>query len=118
MLEELGSSALNFVLYAYVPDPGLAGRVKHRLSSEVQRRFGEANVGIPYPTHEVHLCRVPDDQTRVLEQPRWSHGAAANRFDPASHAPPPPHLADAVLPARRYQPATEPDKGVHRPVDD
>jgi potassium efflux system protein len=118
LLEELGSSALNFALYAYVPDPGLAGRVKHRLSAEVQRRFGEANVGIPYPTHEVHLFRVPDDLTRVLEQPRWAPGAAVHRPDPASHAPPSPHLADAVIPARRYQRATESDEGVHRPVDD
>jgi potassium efflux system protein len=118
LLEELGSSALIFALYAYVPDPGLAGRVKHRLSAEVQRRFGEADVGIPYPTHEVHLCRVPDDLTRVLEQPRRSPGATVHRPDPASHAPPPPHVADAVIPARRHQPETEPDEGVHRPVDD
>src|SRR5262249_32102709 len=118
MLEELGSSALIFALYAYVPDPGLAGRVKHRLSSEVQRPFGAANAGIPSPTPEVHLCRVPDDLTRVLEQPRWTPGSAVHRPDPASHAPPPPHLADAVIPARRYHYATEPDEGVHRPVDD
>jgi potassium efflux system protein len=118
MLEELGSSALIFALYAYVPDPGLAGRVKHRLSSEVQRRFGEANVGIPYPTHEVHLCRVPDDLTRVLEQPRWAPGTTVHRPDTASHAPPPPHVAEAVIPARRYRPAVEPDEGIHRPVDD
>jgi small-conductance mechanosensitive channel len=118
LLEELGSSALNFVLHAFVPDPGLVGRVKHRLSAEIQRRFGEANVGIPYPTHEVHLCRVPDDLTRVLEQPRWAPGAGATRIDPATHAPPPPHVADPVSAARRYQPAAEPDDAIHRPVDD
>ena len=118
MLEELGSSALSFVLYAFVPDPGLVGRVKHRLSAEVQRRFGEANVGIPYPTHEVHLCRVPDDLTRVLEQPRWAPGGGSFRFDPSSHSPPPPHVADAATPARRYQPEVEPAEGVHRAVDE
>jgi hypothetical protein len=92
--------------------------VKHRLSAEVQRRFGEADVGIPYPTHEVHLCRIPDDLTRVLEQPRRSPGEAIHRPDPASHTPPPPHVAEAVIPARKYRSATEPDEGVHRPVDD
>ena len=82
MLEELGDSALKFVLYAFVPDPGLVGRVKHRLSAEIQRRFGEAKVGIPYPTHEVHLCRVPDDLTRVLEQPRWAPGGGQLQVRP------------------------------------
>jgi potassium-dependent mechanosensitive channel len=118
LLEELGDSALKFVLYTYVPDPSLLGRVKHRLSAEIQRRFGEANVGIPYPTHEVHLCRVPDDLTRVLEQPRWLTSAGASRFDQASASPPPPHVADAVVLARKYQPVADADEGVHRAVDE
>lgn len=118
MLEDLGSSALNFVLHVHVPDPGLAGRVKHRLSSEIQRRFGEANVGIPYPTHEVYLRHVPGDLSQGLEPPRWGPGAGMPRFDVASYVPPPPHLADAVIPARRPQPAAESDEAIHRPVDE
>jgi potassium-dependent mechanosensitive channel len=118
LLEELGDSALKFALYAFVPDPGLVGSVKHRLATEIQHRFGEAQVGIPYPTHEVHLCRVPDDLTRVLEQPRWLGGSAAMRVDQPSASPPPPHVADAVVPDRKYQPVDDLDEEVHRAVDE
>jgi small-conductance mechanosensitive channel len=118
LLDELGDSALKFVLYAFVPDPGHVGRVKHRLSAEVQRRFAEANIGIPYPTHEVHLCRVPDDLTAALERPRGIMGSGSPRLDAASPAPPPHHIADAVVPSPRYRPLAEGDEGVHRAVDD
>jgi potassium efflux system protein len=118
LLEELGESALKFVLYVFVPDPGLVGRVKHRLSAEIHRRFGEASIGIAYPTHEVHLCRVPDDLTRVLEQPRWMTHPTSARFDHASAAPPPPHLADAAAPVHKYQPVVDAEEGIHRPVDE
>jgi potassium efflux system protein len=118
LLEELGDSALKFVLYVYVPDPGHVGRVKHRLSSEVQRRFAGAQISIPYPTQEVHLCRVPDDLTRVLEQPRGLSSSGGSRFDLGAPAPPAPHLADAATPDARNQSAAEPDEGVHRAVDE
>ena len=105
LLEELGDSALKFVLYAFVPEPSLVGRVKHRLSAEVQRRFSEANIGIPYPTHKVHLCRVPDDITRVIE-------SGASRFDPASAVPPAPHVAESSMPAHKFISVAEPDEEV------
>ena len=105
LLEELGDSALKFVLYAFVPEPSLVGRVKHRLSTEVQRRFSEASIGIPYPTHKVHLCRVPDDITRVIE-------SGASRFDPASAVPPAPHVAESSMPAHKFISVAEPDEEV------
>jgi potassium efflux system protein len=105
LLEELGDSALKFVLYAFVPEPSLVGRVKHRLSAEVQRRFSEAKIGIPYPTHKVHLCRVPDDITRVIE-------SGASRFDPASAVPPAPHVAESSMPAHKFISVVEPDEEV------
>ena len=83
LLEELGDSALKFALFAYVPDPTCIGSVKHRLCAEITRQFSEAKIVIPRPTQEVHLCRVPDDLTRVLDQPRWISSAAnALRLDP------------------------------------
>ena len=96
LLEELGESALKFALFAYVPDPTCIGSVKHRLCSEITRRFAEAKIGIPYPTQEVHLCRVPDDLTRVLDQPRWLSGAAALRLDATDTIPPAHHLAGST----------------------
>ncbi len=117
LLEELGDSALKFVLYAFVPEPGLVGRVKHRLAAEVQRRFAEANVGIPYPTHEVHLCRVSDEVTRVVEQPQGSAGSTATRFDPAALVPAAPHLAESPPPARRFVSVAGADEDAGRALD-
>src|SRR5262249_31146038 len=64
-LEGFGESALLFALYAFVPDPNLAGGVRHRLCAEIQRRFGEEGIVIPYPTHALHLGRVPSDLTQA-----------------------------------------------------
>ena len=117
LLEELGDSALKFVLYAFVPEPSLVGRVKHRLSAEVQRRFGEANIGIPYPTHEVHLCRVSDDLTRVIEQPPGVASSGASRSDQAAVVPPAPHLAESSMPAGKFISVAGPDEEVSRAMD-
>jgi potassium efflux system protein len=107
LLEELGDSALKFVLFAYVPDPTCIGSVKHRLCAEITRRFSEAKIGIAHPTQEVHLCRVPDDLTRVLDQPRWLSGAAALRLDAANGIPPAHHLPEAIAAASRQKPLAD-----------
>ena len=117
LLEELGDSALKFALYAFVPEPGLVGRVKHRLSAEIQRRFDEANIGIPYPTHEVHLCRVSDDVMRVVDQPRGAAGPAATRFDQAAVLPPVPHVGETATPARTLIAVADPVEEVGRVRD-
>ncbi len=114
LLEELGDSALKFVLFAFVPEPGLVGRVKHRLSAEIQRRFGKANIGIPYPTHEVHLCRVSDDVTRVIDEPRGAAGTAATRFDQPAVVPHVPHVAESTTPARTLISVAGPDEEFSR----
>jgi potassium efflux system protein len=118
LLEELGESGLRFVLFAFVPDPSHVGRVKHRLSAEIHRRFVEQNIGIPYPTHEVHLCRVPEDLTRVLEQPRVATAYGSTRIDSASPTPSAPHLPETISPATLYRASPEGDEGVHQAVDD
>lgn len=111
LLEELGDSALKFVLYAFVPEPGLVGRVKHRLSAEVQRRLTEAGIGIPYPTHEIHLCRVPDDLARALEPPREDGNSGGFRFDPAADVLPAPHLAESSRSSHNSATFDEPEQG-------
>ena len=67
MLEGFGESGLLFALYAFVPDPGLVGPVRHRLCSEIQRRFAEEGIVIPLPTRELHLSRMPHELARALE---------------------------------------------------
>src|SRR5206468_2155977 len=47
VMESFGDSALNFILHVHVPDPSLIGRVRHRLCTEIQRRFAEAEIRIP-----------------------------------------------------------------------
>jgi small-conductance mechanosensitive channel len=96
-LEGFGDSALLFGLSTFVPDPNLAGGVRHRLCTEIQRRFVAEGIVMPFPTHELHLNRVPTDLTRALEtardEPLPSH---ARRFDPATRTPPSPHTPAAV----------------------
>jgi len=104
-LEGFGDSALLFSLSAYVPEPALAGRVRHRLCSEIQRRFAKEGVIIPYPTQEFHLSRVPSDLTEAIVTSRQDP-QPARRPDPSSRTPPPPHGA---YPAPR--PAVAPISG-------
>jgi small-conductance mechanosensitive channel len=98
-LEGFGDSALLFGLYAFVPDPNLAGGVRHRLCTEVQRRFVADGIVIPFPTQELHLNRVPGELTRALLGPRDEDGPSAqqpHRYDTATRIPPSPHSITAV----------------------
>ncbi len=94
-LEGFGDSALLFGLYAFVPDPGLVGDVRHRLCAEVQRRFVTEGVVMPFPTHELHVNRVPADLTRALVYRRGEDSTQSqpHRFDSPGRVPPPPHSA-------------------------
>jgi potassium efflux system protein len=85
MMEEFGESSLRFVLFAFVPDPALVGPVRHRLCSEIQRRFAEAGIVIPLPARELHLSRMPHDLVESLEP-------LTVRRDAAAAVPPEPHV--------------------------
>ena len=98
-LEGFGDSALQFSLYTFVPDPGLAGGVRHRLCTEVQRRFVADGIVIPFPTQELHLNRVPSDLTRALLSSRDDDGLSApqpHRYDMAGRVPPSPRSIAAA----------------------
>jgi small-conductance mechanosensitive channel len=103
-LEGFGDSALLFGLYTFVPDPGLAGDVRHRLCTEVQRRFVAEGIVIPFPTHELHLNGVPDSLTRALVYPREDDSVQPQprRFDSPGRTPRPPH---AVAPSGQKEAA-------------
>ncbi len=73
-LEGFGDSSLLFGLYTFVPEPGLSGNVRHRLCAEIQRRFTEEGIVIPYPTHELHVnSRAPHELYRARKRHRMSH---------------------------------------------
>jgi small-conductance mechanosensitive channel len=93
-LEGFGDSSLLFALYTFVPEPGLSANVRHRLCSEIQRRFTADGIVIPYPTHELHLNRVPEGLTRAPETGR-TDAIPPHRFDQPSRTPPTPHSLGA-----------------------
>jgi small-conductance mechanosensitive channel len=101
-LEGFGDSSLLFGLYTFVPEPSLSGDVKHRLCAEIQRRFTQEGIIIPYPTHELHLNnRVPAELPRPLAGKEDESLATAfpYRYDPASRTPPAPHATAAGAPS-------------------
>ena len=79
LMEDFSESALIVNLNAHVPEPALAGRVRHRLFAQIQRRFAEAGIMIPLPTQTLLL--------RPLElgpDGLWSRLNETVRFDTAS----------------------------------
>ena len=105
-LEGFGDSALLFGLYAFVPDPGLVGDVRHRLCAEVQRRFVAEGIVMPFPTHELHVNRVPADFTAhwftVATMNRQSPNPIASTPPDASPQPPTPSSASEQEAATQY----------------
>jgi small-conductance mechanosensitive channel len=94
MMEEFGESSLRFVLFAFVPEPALVGPVRHRLCSEIQRRFADEGIVIPLPARELHLSRMPDELKGSIEP-------HLTRVDAATTAPPEPHALRAAPSSER-----------------
>ena len=96
-MEGFGESSLLFGLSTFVPEPGLSGDVKHRLCAEIQSRFHEEGIVIPYPTHELHVNNrlpreVPVDRETAPSSATVTH---PYRYDAGSKAPPAPHASTA-----------------------
>jgi potassium efflux system protein len=85
MMEEFGESSLRFVLYAFVPEPALVGPVRHRLCSEIQRRFAEEGIVIPLPARDLFVSGMPHELARSLE-PHSTRRDGAAIVPPESHA--------------------------------
>ena len=76
------------------PSPAVAGDVRHRLCTEIQRRFVAEGIVIPFPTHELHLNRAPASLTRALLHARSDDTVHQQpRFDSPGRIPPTPHSA-------------------------
>ncbi len=89
-LEAIGPAGLSFILYVFVPDPGYPGRVKHRLCGEIQRRFAEAGIEIPLPTHEVRIGRMDGEleaPTARVDGPEQAAARGMHILSPARVAP-------------------------------
>jgi potassium efflux system protein len=82
-LDSFGSSHLDFVLHVYVPDPSYPGRVRHRLCTQIQKRFAEAGIQIPLPSHELRV------ESTIVESVLKVTGL---RLDEAAVMPSSPHI--------------------------
>ena len=108
-LDSIGPAALDFVLYAFVPEPSVLGRVRHRLNGEIQRRFAAAGIVIPLPTRELRVhAMTPDDHDIAPRSPTHSN----RRFDVSGGPTHAPHLHPTLAPL----PA--PAASCHRGVDE
>jgi potassium efflux system protein len=107
-MEGFGDWGMNFTLHVHVPDPGLAGRVKHRVCAEIQKRFHEAGIVMPMPTREIVVksTTVPSiDAPAVV----WPSGM---RIDRGSASPPAPMGVAARCPVCSPEPAEPSHRGV------
>ena len=106
LLDDMSDSSLVFLLHAYVPDPSLAGRVRHRLFSHIQKRFVEEGIELSPPGHQVQFKGLGEETSS------WIRASLTQRLDHASTIPAPhlhPHSADV---------APVPLEDCHRGVDE
>jgi small-conductance mechanosensitive channel len=107
LLDSIGDASLQFVLNAFVPEPSLMGRVKHRLYGEIQRRFEALEIVIPLPMQELRIHAMNAAARDHAEASRPSH----QRWDDAETVPPAPKLATKI-------PLPVPAENCHRGVDE
>jgi potassium efflux system protein len=108
LVEEMTESGLSFSLSVHVPDPGLAGRVRHRIVAQIQQQFEAEGIALPVPTQK--LLFKPLDRSAVRS---YLGDADDLRADPGSSPTPPPHW-----PATHPRPAPAPVEDCHRGVDE
>jgi potassium efflux system protein len=99
VLEGFGDSALSFGLYVFVPDPAAVAMVRHRLCTEIQRRFAREGIVIPLPTRALNVNRVPEDLTQALVAGRHEPPPGHRHDQPASARPAPHRLLASARPA-------------------
>ncbi len=100
MMESFGDWGLAFVLHVFVPEPVLAGRVKHRLCAQIQRRFQDAGIAIPLPVREIRLHpSIAESPLPAGSAPAPAPAPVSTRVDPPSITPASPHRLAAALAA-------------------
>jgi small-conductance mechanosensitive channel len=61
-MRAFGASSLDFELLGWINHPELRGRVKHDLLMEIDRRFREEGIVIPFPQRDIHINNGPSDK--------------------------------------------------------
>jgi small-conductance mechanosensitive channel len=65
-MRAFGESSLDFELLGWIRHPELRGLVKHNLLIEIERRFREEGIQIPFPQRDVYL-KTPGDEVKLPE---------------------------------------------------
>ena len=74
-----GASSLDFELLAWITDPSVRGLLVHELNCEINRRFAEEHITIPFPQQDVWIKEIPDrlklgdDQDRTDDSDSAEH---------------------------------------------
>jgi small-conductance mechanosensitive channel len=61
-MREFGASSLDFELLGWINHPELRGRVKHDLLMEIDRRFRQEGIVIPFPQRDIHIKNGTPDE--------------------------------------------------------
>jgi len=59
-MRAFGASSLDFELLGWIEHPELRGRVRHELLLEIDRKFREEGIVIPFPQRDVHVKSESD----------------------------------------------------------
>lgn len=59
LFENFGDSSLDFAVYFFLPDGFTAPRIKSEIRFEIDKKFRENNISIPFPQRDVHM--IPQD---------------------------------------------------------
>ena len=68
-MRAFGPSSLDFELLGWIKYPEQRGLVAHRILMEIDRRFREEGITIPFPQQDVHIRSMPDSGVEPPDQP-------------------------------------------------
>jgi small-conductance mechanosensitive channel len=60
-MRTFGESSLNFEMLGWINTPEQRGLVKHQLLLEIDRRFREEDIQIPFPQRDIHIHKTADE---------------------------------------------------------
>ena len=59
VFEDFGDSSLDFILYFYIDNGFVVNRIKSDIRFEIDRKFREHQINIPFPQRDVHVFNPP-----------------------------------------------------------
>lgn len=72
-MRAFGESSLNFELLGWIDHPEDRGRITHELLLEIDKRFRQEGIVIPFPQRDVHVHYL---QGKTFSEPNLDDGRA------------------------------------------